>query len=340
MKIRIRKILSFSLMILGFSCVGFAQQESQFSQYMLNRLSYNPGYAGSTGSICASLMYRNQCLGVKPDSPAPGIAAGSTPVDYLFSFDTPLKFLHGGIGLYAQMDQIGYRSTLSAAVDYAFRIYWGPGNLAAGIEASIADQSLDYSNLVGSTDLSGNYNDPVSSSSDPFLNGDKDSKDMLFDLSTGLYYQVPGAYYVGVSVKNLLASKSDVLHWANARNLYVMGGFEYVLPSNPSFKLKPSMLIKCADFSTLQVEASCLLDYQNLLWGGVSYRFQDAFVFMGGLNWKKLRVGLSYDLTASRLGVYKQGLSAGSLELYLRYCFKIIIPPKPPTVYRNTLYLN
>lgn len=340
MKINLRKIISFSLMIVGFSCVGMAQQEAQFTQYMFNRLSYNPGYAGSSGSICASVMYRNQWLGLQLDSPAPTVAAGSAPVDYLFQFDMPVKFLHGGIGLWVQQDNIGYHKTFSGAFDYAFRIYWGPGNLAAGVEATFANASFDMSQLYGSDDLSGDYRNPLAGGGDPLLTGDQEASDFLVDVSTGLYYQVPGAYYFGVSVKNLLAAESDVLKWKNARNLYLMGGYEYVLPANPSFKLKPSALIKTADFSTLQFDLTCLLDYQNLLWGGLSYRFQDAVSFLAGVNYQHFKLGLAYDLTTSRLGTYKKGLSAGSLEVYLRYCFKVIIPPKPPTVYRNTLYLQ
>lgn len=340
MKIRIRKILSFSLMILGFSCVGLAQQESQFTQYMLNRLSYNPAYAGSSGSWCATLMYRNQWLGFQMDSPAPGVDAGKTPVDYLFSFDMPVKFLHGGIGLYLQQDQIGYHSTFTGAFDYAFRIFWGPGNLAAAIEASLANTTFDLSQLHGSDDLSGSYNDPLINSTDPVLAGSaKEVSDMLIDFSTGLYYQVPGAYYFGISVKNLLAAQSTVLNWKNARNVYLMGGFDYTIPANPSFKLKPSALIKTADFSTIQIEASCLLEYQNLLWGGATYRFQDALSILAGFNWKKFRFGFAYDLTTSKMGTFKRGLSAGTLEAYMRFCIHPERVPQPPTVYRNTLYL-
>lgn len=253
-----------------------------------------------------------------------------------------MKILHGGLGFYVQQDQLGYHKTFSAAFDYAFRIFWGPGNLAGAVEGSIANTSIDMKSLVGSSQFSGDYRDPILSTADPLLQGDDETSDMLFDISTGLYYQVPGAYYFGLSVKNLLASKSDVFSWQNARNLYLMGGFEYTLPADPSFKLKPSMLIKSADFNlrATSIELSCLLDYQNLLWGGVSYRLQDALVFLGGLNWQKLRVGLAYDLTLSRLaGPFKPGLSNGTLEAYVRYCFKVIIPPKPPTSYRNTLYL-
>ena len=41
------------VLVLALASPSFlsAQQEPQFSQYMFNRLSYNPGYAGSNGAM-------------------------------------------------------------------------------------------------------------------------------------------------------------------------------------------------------------------------------------------------------------------------------------------------
>jgi type IX secretion system PorP/SprF family membrane protein len=337
MKIEIKKNISILLLILGFSCVGHAQQEVQFSQYMFNRLAVNPAYAGSSGSMCGSLMYRGQWLGLRLDAPTPGGDAGSLPTDYLFSFDSPVKILHGGLGLTLFADKIGYNSTVSGSVDYAFRIYWGPGNLSAGIEGNFYSITRQ-GGLFGFDDLPGNPNEIPSSSSDPLLNNDEVS-DFLIDASLGLYYQVPGSYYFGLSLKNFLGARSEDLNFQTSRVLYLLGGYEYVIPSNPSFRLKPSALVRTANFSIFQFDVSCLLEYQNLFWGGVSYRFQDAVSILGGFNWDKMKIGIAYDLTTSKLGVYKTGFSFGSLEAYLRYCFKIVIPPKLPSVYQNTRYL-
>lgn len=334
-----KKILTIALLLFGFSSISIAQQEPQFTQYMFNRLTYNPGVAGASGSMCAMLMYRNQWLGLKLDSPEPGKDPGSTPTAYMFSFDSPVKFLHGGIGLSVYQESLGYHTNLSASFDYAFRLYWGPGNLAAGFEADLYSMKFDKNQLVGSSDYPGQIDQPVGGSSDPLLSGSGKDADMLFDASVGLYYQVPGAYYFGISVKDLLAAESPTYKYNNARTLYLMGGFEYVIPANPSFKIKPSALIKTSDFSVFVADFGCLLDYRNAFWGGVNYRITDAFSVMGGFNWQKLRLGISYDLTTSQLGGYKLGRSVGSAELYLQYCFRIIIPQKPPSIYRNTRYL-
>lgn len=337
-----KKILTIALLLLGFSSISYAQQEPQFTQYMFNRLSYNPGYAGASGSMCGMLMYRNQWLGLKLDAPAPqsGMEAGKTPTAYMFSFDSPVKFLHGGLGVSVYQEELGYHTNLSAALDYAFRIYWGAGTLAAGFEGSLYSIKFNTKALVGPDDLPGLVDQTVAASQDPVISGATGDKDMMFDASVGLYYQVPGAYYFGFSVKDILAASSSVFNYSNARTIYIMGGMEYVLPTNPSFKIKPNAQIKLADFSTYQIDLGCLLDYRNAFWGGLNYRMFDAISLMGGLNWHKLKFGVAYDFTTSKLGGgFKLGRSAGTAELYLQYCFRIIIPQKPPSIYRNTRYL-
>jgi len=49
---------------------------------------------------------------------------------------------------------------------------------------------------------------------------------------------------------------------------------------------------------------------------------------------------VSYDVTTSNLGAYKAGRSFGSLELYLKFAFKVVIPRKPDTRYGNTMLLD
>ena len=328
------------LIAVSFACVCRSQQEVQFTQFMFNRLSWNPASAGCNGSMCATLLYRNQWMGLKLDPPTPGADGGSTPLSYLFSFESPVKPLHGGLGVLAFMDKIGYNSSIVAQVDYAFRMYWGKGDLSVGVEGNFRNQTLNYKYLFGYNDFTGNPQNPTQQSSDPLLRSNKEETDMLIDVSTGLLYQVPHVYHFEVSVKNLLAAHSSKINFKNARVYNFSGGFEYVLPPNPSFHVRSYALLKTADFSTYQLDVACLLEYQAAVWGGVSYRLNDAVSFLFGVNYKKLRIGASYDITTSQLGVYKDGRSNGTAELYLRYCFKIIVPPKPPSIYRNTRYID
>lgn len=327
MRIKLRRKLSLFVIALGFSCATMAQQEPQFTQYMFNRMSYNPGYAGSSGSICATAMYRNQWMGLKLDAPSTGGNAGSTPTDFLFNFDMPVKFLHGGIGLTFVNDNIGYHKNNEIALDYAFRMFWGEGNLSAGIEVSMLNSTLDANSLVAN-----DGNDPLLSN----LN----TSATLFDGSVGIYYQVPGKYYVGLSVKNLLGAHSDEIAFSNARTAYLLGGYDYTPASAPLIRIRPSALIKTENLSTFQADVTCLVDYRNAFWGGIGYRVQDAIYVLAGVHWKKLNIGVSYDVTTSNLGAYKPGRSFGTLELYLKFAFKVVIPRKPDTRYGNTMMLD
>ena len=320
-----------------FSTIATAQNEGQYTHFMYNRLSYNPAYAGSSGAISFTLLYNNQWMGLTLQAPIEGLNPGTTPTNYLFSFDLPVSFLHGGIGLLFNSQSIGYHNKTTINLDYAFRIYWGPGNLSAAVEANLYNFTFNTENLRGAEDLTGIPGSGGGGTTDPSISGQEISEFMV-DVSTGLYYQVPGVWYASLSVKNLLGSKSEALGYQNARTLYLMGGYEYAFPYNPSFKLKPSVLVKAADFSVMQGEAALILDYENAFWGGMGYRIRDAFTFLAGVNWNWLRVGIAYDLTTSKLGFAKTGRSFGSLELFLNGSFRVSVPKRPPTVSRNTRF--
>ncbi len=330
---------SFLVAFVLFLSTAQAQNEGQYTHFMFNRLSYNPAFAGSTGDIEATILYRSQWMGLKLQPSVAGEDPGSKPSDILFSFDLPVRWLHGGLGLNFTSEKIGYHQNTTIAIDYAFRIFWGPGNLSAAIEADLQNYKFDGSHLHGYDDLTGDPSNPASASSDPLVNG-QDASDFLVDLATGLYYQIPGQLYVSLSVKNLLGAKSERFNIQNARNIYIMGGYEYTFPYNPSLKVKPSVLLKTSNFAVFQADLACLLDYENIFWGGLGYRWGDAVTFLAGVNFLKImQFGGAYDLTTSKLG-FANGRSIGSVELYLNIHFQFPHKKRTPTVSGNTLYLR
>lgn len=335
-----RKSNIFFLAILSLACVLLlpqrlvAQQEPQFTQYMFNRLSYNPAYAGSNGAICVTGFYRNQWMGMDFTDARGNALNASSGETMNISFDMPVRFLHGGIGATVISDKIGYWNNIYAKLDYAFRVQLPTGNLAIGLEAQLFNFSLDASHLVGADQFPDDPMGDISEPTDPvIMAGDRD--DMLFDLAAGIYYQIPGKLYIGAAASKLLQTRSDKLTWDNRRNYYILAGYEYVLPDYPSLRILPSALLKTdfASAESYQVDASLLVEYEHRIWGGVSYRLQDAIMLLTGFAWNDFKVGLSYDIPTSRLSTQ----ASGSLELFLRYCFKIESQPDPPTIYRNTI---
>jgi hypothetical protein len=88
------KKLAILFIFIFSATLTHAQQEAQVSHNMYNHLDVNPGYAGLSGSFCATLIARQQWVGFKDPQGNKGF-----PQTYLLSVDRPVKFLRGGIGM-------------------------------------------------------------------------------------------------------------------------------------------------------------------------------------------------------------------------------------------------
>ncbi|MEY4111050.1 MAG: hypothetical protein RLZZ46_1405, partial [Bacteroidota bacterium] len=309
-------ITAVFLMIAGYS---HAQQDPQFSQNPYTRLMINPGYAGSNEFLCGTLMNRQQWVGL------PG-----RPSTTLFTVESPLKFGDQkpvGVGLTVVQDNLGFDKTLFAKVSGAYRMNVGPGNLGIGIEFGMLNKSIN-GNWVA-------IDDPTQDALIPASN----ISDNVIDMGFGLHYQIPGKLNFGISSTHLNAGKLSGTNFAYtlARHYYVFGGYEHAI--NDQLTLRPNFWLK-SDVATTQVDLNVNVLWNNMLWGGLSYRLQDAIVPMLGYqgtlaNGKgNYRVGYSYDITTSAL----RNHSSGSHELMLGFCYDIFPKPKI-TRYRNVRFL-
>ncbi len=305
---------------LFISTFSFSQQLPQYTQYMFTKLAYNPGYAGAGKGICVQGLVRQQWVGFK-ETDDEGNTHTVAPETYLVSVHSPIKFLRGGIGATIVQDKIAYQNNISLNIMYAYQTSLGVGDLGIGVQLSLLNKTIDFSNFR-----------PIDTS-DPVLNGKGEETDMIFDMGLGLYYRVPDTYYVGLSVLQLLESKADPLATSAklARQFNLVGGYEFAIPNLPSFDVLPSIMIK-TDGTSMQFDISTLMRYRNQFWGGLTYRYQDAVAIIVGMEWKNFNVGYSYDINTSAIG------SWGSHEIRLGYCFKIEVD-KFKKIYRNTRFL-
>jgi len=111
------------------------------------------------------------------------------------------------------------------------------------------------------------------------------------------------------------------------RHYYIMAGYNYpVNVGAAEIELQPSLFVK-SDAVNTQVDINVNALYNNLFWGGVTYRLEDAVALLAGLYVPKvdgLKVGMAYDYNISDLGDYNDG----SLEFLLSYCMPINKKPK------------
>ncbi|MDP4265810.1 MAG: type IX secretion system membrane protein PorP/SprF [Bacteroidota bacterium] len=321
-----RKFLSLLLTLFGLYSV--AQQDPQFTQNMFNQLDINPGFAGSNDAICATLLGRQQWLGFKDIDGNKG-----APQTYLLSVDGYLKPIHGGLGLTICQDKVGFENNLSVKLGYAYRRNIGTGNIGIGLNVGFLNKSIDFTKFkpIDNTDpllyKSGTTN----------LLSNSDTKAMIPDLNFGVYYSIPNKIYFGVSTSQLIQNKAtfDNTNIDLKRHYYVTAGYNYPIPSNPSFEVAPSFFIK-SDGTATQFDVNCLVEYNKKFWGGLTYRIQDAVGVLIGMNWQDFRIGYSYDITTSAIG--SNGRSSGSHEIMLGYCFKIKTPESVES-YKNVRFL-
>ncbi len=318
-----RVILTF-LVLIFVSSILTAQQEPQFSHHMFTNMAINPGYAGMNGSICATADFRQQWVGFQQYDEK-GESVSGSPQTILLTVDGPVNPLHGGLGLSIYQDKIGWSSSLNLKLSYAFHLRnVGPGTLGIGLQGGFLNQSYDFSKFDPGLEPGeqGYVADPA------LLAQANDQSDMLIDFGFGLYYKIPNKAYVGLSTSQLSESESSYEALLAApklkRHYYFTAGYEYTLPGNPNFVLKPSLFINSTLTST-QYNLSCLTEFKEKFWGGLGYRSTDAIIVLLGMRpLKNLAVGYSYDITTSQMG--GSGRSSGTHEIFVNYCFDITFP--------------
>ena len=329
-----KKIYIFLLFSM-ISVVLFAQQDAQFTQNMFNNMYTNPGYAGINKRICLTTLLRQQWVGFK-STLKDGSTVKTNPETYVVSIDAPIRALRGGIGLSLFSDKLGFENNLGVKVGYAFHLGIGNGLLGIGIQAGFLNKKIDFSKF--------NPIDP----GDPILVSQEKKSTLMTDISFGLFYNIPGKAYVGLSSTQLIQSKmkfdNAAIESRLKRHYYLTGAYHWAIP-NSDWELSPYLFIK-TDFASAQYDITAMAKWQNMLWAGLSYRVQDAVAIIIGAYpfnqpnmspaLQQIKIGYSYDITTSALG--RSGRSSGSHEIMLGYCFKITTTPKI-TKYINTRFL-
>lgn len=307
--------------MLIFGTVGFAQQEPQFTHYMFNNTSINPGAVGSLPVLTATALARQQWIDLKDEN-----GNRVAPETYLISIESPVRILKGGLGITVMQDKIGYEKNFSIRLAYGYQMQLGAGQLGIGIQGNFMNKSIDLSKLYGV--------DP----NDPRLTDNNLESSFFTDIGVGAYYRVPDKFYAGLSSINVLENSkpigkgSETIAYQLKRTYFLTGGYEIPVNKEKNLVLIPSFLLK-TDIAGIQCDLTGTLRYHNKFWGGLTYRVKGEPAAMIGVILNNFQVGYGYDLPTNKLG------TLGSHEIMLRYSFKIIEKRKPRMSYRNTRFL-
>lgn len=309
-------VICIFLVLIFSPCV--AQQDPITSNYMFNTLSYNPGFAGTSGMVCATAVNRQQWVGFK-----------GAPTTTLFNISAPVSpfKIPSGVGLYVASDNIGFDKDINLTLAYSYILDLGNGKLGIGVNAGMFNMTLDPSWVIPEGDVF------TPASGDPLIPETKEST-VAFDAGLGVFYQTD-KYYAGISSTHInqpsLKFSKGVTYLS--RHYYLTGGYILQLP-NPSLELLPS-LYAVSDGKTIQFSATSLIRYNKKAWGGVSYRPGDALVGLAGIElFNGIKIGYAYDYPISEI----RKSTSGSHEFFVNYCFNISLG-KSPMRYKSIRFL-
>ena len=272
--------------------VSFAQQDSQFTQYMYNTININPAYAGSRGALSVFALHRSQWVGLD-----------GAPVTNAASINTPFNSKKLGLGVTVINDRIGpvNENTISTDISYSIPVN-ETYKLSFGIKAT--------ANLF---DLNSSKLNPVDASDPTLQNTNKFNP----NFGAGTYLHSEKAY-IGLSVPNFIETNNyndnDIVIYKEKITYYLIAGYIYDL--NHYIKLKPAVLVKAIEGSPLQADISGNAMFNDKFTIGISYRWSAALSAMVGFQISDaMYVGYGYDRETSNLNNY----NAGSHEIFLRY---------------------
>ncbi|MFD2513212.1 type IX secretion system membrane protein PorP/SprF [Pontibacter locisalis] len=278
-----RKLLPILVLMLFCQSFSWAQQQPQFTHYGFNGMYISPAYAGITNRPELLSIYRYQWLGYDAT-----FDDGGSPRTLLLTAHTPVRLLHGGVGINLMRDKIGNTTFLTAALSYSFHVKIGENKLGLGVQGNINNIKKGRYRANDAGDPSVPYN----------------SSDTKYDLGAGLWYESE-TFYAGGGVTNLLKSEYEFADSAGTgsgrllgeNHIYVTAGYHF--PLTRDLVATPTVLLK-HDTETISFDAGARFTYLEKYWAGVNYRYEEAVSALVGvalLQDNALRVGYALDLT-------------------------------------------
>ncbi len=288
-----------------------AQFEPQFTQYMFNEMFINPAYAGSREQISATMVYRNQWVGLE-----------GAPKTQTASIHGPLMNKKLGLGLTVMNESIGVTKQLAVYGNYAYRIQVGSnGAFAMGLQAGFINHQENLSEVITNEENDNEFlfNTP---------------RVVLPNAGYGMYYNTD-KLFVGLSIPRMFKNEVSGDGTADVSNsfefkywhYYLTSG--YVFPVSENVKMKPSVMIKAVQGAPLNADLTLQALFMDVFWLGISYRTEDSFSALGTFQvTPKLRIGYSYDYTTTELSNYSNGTHEINLGYDFSFTKKKIVTPR------------
>ncbi|WP_243732496.1 PorP/SprF family type IX secretion system membrane protein [Pedobacter metabolipauper] len=314
------RILWIVLLFPGFTAMG---QDHVYSQFFNAPIYLNPALTGQfEGDIRMNLIYRNQWSALSGD------------LSYISaSADVNIPNFGGGVGLMFTRSSEGtaYLTKNNISANYAYSVGGEDLVVSFGIQAGVANRTIDWSKLVFSDQIDMNLGYiPGSISSAP---APEQSNRFYFDAGTGInvvyknlmvggtvaHVNKPDESFTGVQAKLPMRFIGNASYRINliASDTYGSEDGPFLIPSVVYYKqAAASSLSMGAQFKWRGLNTG--LWYRSNSQGDkdaivVSFIFD---IFKGSRNGEKLRLGISHDATTSKINYTN---TSGSTEASIGY---------------------
>lgn len=279
-------IVWFILLLCGG--VAHAQQLPQFSMFQDNAYILNPAVGGSNPWFEVRGTNRSQWAGIQ-----------DAPRTFALSLQGPLKNPHIGLGGHLFTDNVGPTRRTGIQLSYSWHFFLNDKmRLGLGLSGGMLQFAIDGSKITLAED------------GDPALFNQMQSQ-TVFDATFGAYLYTD-EYYVGISAPQLLQNQirlyESVDQAANRLedHYYLMAGYRYQL--NSDWRIEPNLLVRYVHPAPVKWELGARGWWKDMVWAGLSYRSNDAFIAMAGYEYREtLSIGYAYDMTVSGLRQHTTG---------------------------------
>ncbi|TCD12717.1 type IX secretion system membrane protein PorP/SprF [Pedobacter frigidisoli] len=324
---------------LSMSLFCIAQEVPRSTQYIFNNILLNPALSGIDNYTDLKLGLRKQWTGLE-GSPNTQYLSLSTAIGEDFvrsninsfagSGDNPMSRSyvnnftaaepHHGIGLVAMTDKAGLVRQTSVNVTYAYHLgLTNEINLSLGLSGGFNSISVDVPGIV------------ADESADPLFSADYNNK-IRPDVGAGIWLYSP-RFFGGISMKQILGFRDKTRNNQVVTQAYQLpnfyGTFGYKIFLDEDIAAIPSALISYWINSPATFDANIKLAYQDKFWVGSSFRNNDSFSLLAGLNIASLvNLSYSYDVNTSGLRSVNNGTHEIVLGILLNNRYQVRCPSR------------
>lgn len=290
----VKNILAGALLL--FSGVLFAQQESIFTTYRYHMNVVNPAYAGVDKETVLMSTIRQQWTGIK-----------DAPQTQAVSFGTPVGN-NLGIGISMVYDKTFIEKQTQLGLDFSYKLQVGAlTDLYLGLKAGGNFYNVNTSGL-----------ETYSNQADPAL-----TTINQFNPNVGIGALLKNdKYFISLSVPRMLnteraKNKEGYTSVATDRaHVYLSSGYNFDFETTTPLVLKPSFMLRYVNGAPLSVDLNVMLQIEEFIEIGGSYRVDNAYAAMAGLTISNhLTFGYAYETNIGKV----TASAKNSNEFFLRF---------------------